>query len=244
MPVQNKFYQSQWPNGFATHNAILDTLPYQPAVLILGTFNPEIPGNVADFFYGRNFFWPAFANLFVHQQPLLLSRRDRYPVLTPALWEIFELCRALRLTFADLLCSVLHNEAKVYKFLAPNKIIYLGTSVNIIKDQGLQYLDELDQAKWNTDQIVAYLIATPSVHTIYLTRRPTGLWAKPWQLLVHHPALAGRNFYSIYTPSGQALQGKPRMHALLHHWVHYNGDNFDRLDQQWLQAHHVDRYAF
>ena len=110
MPIRHKFYQSNWANGFATQQAILDTIPYEPEILVLGTFNPAIPGNVADFFYGRNYFWPALTNLFVHHHPILLSRRDRHQVLTPTLADIFQLCQLLRLTFADLLASILHHQ--------------------------------------------------------------------------------------------------------------------------------------
>ena len=67
MSIKHKFYQTSFGNGFETHNAILDITPYKPELMIVGTFNPDTPNtNYADFFYGRNFFWTAFKNLFNH----------------------------------------------------------------------------------------------------------------------------------------------------------------------------------
>lgn len=47
---------------FQTQHAILKT-PYSPKVLIVGTYNDgNNEHNQADFFYGRNYFWPIFEN--------------------------------------------------------------------------------------------------------------------------------------------------------------------------------------
>ena len=97
MPIQHKFFQKNFGNGFETNNAILDITPYNPEVMIIGTFNPEAPNaNFADFFYGRNFFWTAFKNLFIHNNVVIPFRRmppNGIPpaILNPTLQEIFEL---------------------------------------------------------------------------------------------------------------------------------------------------------
>jgi hypothetical protein len=81
MPIRHKFYQTNFGNGYATHNAILDTTPYKPEVMIVGTFNPDTPNNnFADFFYGRNFFWTAFKNLFVHNAVVIPNPTRRTQV--------------------------------------------------------------------------------------------------------------------------------------------------------------------
>ena len=244
MAIRHKFYQKDWDNGFATDHAILSTTPYQPEVLILGTFNPTMEGNVADFFYGRNYFWPALTNLFVHGQPLLLSRRDRYPMLTSPLPEVFALCTQVRLSFADLVTGVLHHENPLYQELPPNRVLYDGHTINIIQDRGLQHLHRRGQTEWNTDPVIDYLCLTPTIHTVYFTRQPTGIWAAPWQSIRQHPQLQHRTFTHLYTPSGQALRGKPRMQALLRHWVHYDRPDFGRLRTDWLLHHQVNPNLF
>jgi len=51
MPVNHRFLEHDFGNGFQTHNAILDKTPYEPEVLFVGTFNPDVPTNPSDFFY-------------------------------------------------------------------------------------------------------------------------------------------------------------------------------------------------
>jgi hypothetical protein len=61
-----------WDNRFYTENVILKNVDiYKPEILFLGTFNPELQNNPANFFYGRNFFWTAFKNLFNEGQIIL-----------------------------------------------------------------------------------------------------------------------------------------------------------------------------
>ena len=73
MPIEHKFLNyNKWNNGFQTHNAILDTMPYVPEVLILGTFNPNsLRNDFVDFFYGRNWLWTGFKNLFIHNEIII-----------------------------------------------------------------------------------------------------------------------------------------------------------------------------
>lgn len=76
MPIQHKFKEVDFENRFQTHNAILDVTPYKPEVLILGTFNPNTPGNpFVDFFYGRNYLWTGFKNLFIHNNVVITRKR-------------------------------------------------------------------------------------------------------------------------------------------------------------------------
>ena len=53
-PQQNLL---NWDNRFYTENVILKNVDiYEPKIMFLGTFNPQLQNNPADFFYGRNFF--------------------------------------------------------------------------------------------------------------------------------------------------------------------------------------------
>lgn len=247
MSIQHKFYQTSFGNGFQTHNSILDITPYKPEVIIVGTFNPNTPkDNFADFFYGRNYFWTAFKNLFFHNGVLLtdtrMPRRGVPPaVLNPTLPEILQLCIKLKLTFADLIFEVLNNDnSSNCQTLQNDNVIFNGVEYNLIQDGkkgiigGLQQLNALGQVNWNTQNIIKFLCNNPQITTIYFTRQPTGIWAEQWNLIINHNCMVGRLTTNLFTPSGQSLKGKPRMNALLKHWVHNNEPNFGRLDNNWL----------
>lgn len=246
MSIQHKFYQTNFGNGFQTHNAILDTTPYRPEVIVVGTFNPNTPNdNFADFFYGRNYFWTAFKNLFVNNGIQLtqtrMPRRGAPPaVLNPTLPEILELCIKLKLTFADLIFEVLNNNNPNYQTRQNDNVIFNGAEYNLIQDGqkgivgGLQQLNTLGQVNWNTQNIINFLCNNPQITTIYFTRQPTGIWAEQWNLIINHNCMAGRLKTNLFTPSGLSLKGKPRMNALLKHWVHNTEPNFGKLDNNWL----------
>jgi len=252
MPIRHKFYQTNFGNGYATHNPILDTTPYKPEVMIVGTFNPDTPNNnFADFFYGRNFFWTAFKNLFVHNAVVIPNRRmppngNPPAILNPTLLEIFEMCSKLKLTFSDLVLEVLHNNKPVYQVLPNDNVIFNELEYNLIQDGqngnigGLQQLNALGQVNWNTQNIITYLCNNPQIKTIYFTRRPTGIWADHWNQIVNHECMTGRLLTNIFTPSGQ---GRPVFHSmarLLKHWLHNNSQNFGKLDNVWLANNGVN----
>lgn len=246
MSVKHKFYHNSWGNGFETHNAILDITPYNPEVMIVGTFNPDTPNsNFADFFYGRNYFWTAFKNLFIHNAIVLQKRRmptNGFQIenLNPTLQEIFELCSKLKLTFSDIVLEVMHNNNPIYQSLPNDNIIINGIEYNLIQDGlnsnigGLQQLNALGQLNWNTNNIINYLCNNPQIKTIYFTRQPKGIWAEQWNLIVNHKSIKERLTTNIFTPSGLGLKGKPRMKSLLNHWVHNIEPNFGKIDNNWL----------
>jgi hypothetical protein len=245
MPITHKFFQKNFLNGFQTNNAILDITPYKPEVMIIGTFNPDTPNGNADFFYGRNYFWPALKNLFILNGIVLLRRRipqrgNLPAILNPTLFEIFELCKNLKLTFSDLIFETLHNNNPAYQLLQNGHIIFNNQEFNLIQDEqngvigGLQELDAIGQVHWNTQNIINYLCANPQIKQIYFTRRPTGIWNLHWNAIVNHHCMVGRRLTNIFTPSGMPLKGKPRMSALLNHWIYNIDPNFGNLDNNWL----------
>jgi len=248
--IRHEFFQTNFLNGFETQNCILDITPYKPEVMIVGTFNPETSKNFADFFYGRNFFWPALKNLFIHHEIVLHKRRmpqnGKPATLDPTLLEIFDLCLRLKLTFSDLVLEVLHSDNPNYQLLENDKIIFNGRAYNLIQDGqkygigGLQQLNEFEQVNWNTHNIIKYLCDNPQIKSVYFTRRPNGIWAKHWDQIANHECMKGRNLTNIFTPSGQ---GKPVFHSieeLLKHWIHNDNQNFGKLDYEWLTGHGVN----
>jgi len=256
MSIKHIFYQVQFDDLFATNNTILDVIPYDPEILILGTFNPATPNyNFADFFYGRNFFWTAFKNLFIINQIELRSRRMPTrgipnPNLNPSRNEILQICSRLKLTFSDLIFQVLNDEI-IYEILPNDNIIYNGNEYNLIQDNkkgnvlGLQELNNLNLVNWNTDNIINYLIQNPKIRTIYFTRQPNGVWGVEWNKIKNNELLSDRNFTNLYTPSGA---GKPvfySMERLTNHWLfNTNEINFGKLDENWLIRNGVDPNNF
>jgi hypothetical protein len=117
-------------NRFQTHSAILDVTPYKPQVLILGTYNDgNNVGNNADFFYGRNYFWPVISNL-SNNANILTQRRDRVglPPGNPVLAQILNLSEQFKLTFADIISDVTiplpnHNDNHLNGALGNNNAI-------------------------------------------------------------------------------------------------------------------------
>lgn len=261
MAVQHKFLNV--PRGgfggdqrFWTANGILHTDAYEPEVLFVGTFNPDTPNaNFADFYYGRNYFWPAMADLLKYNAPVLLQRRmptNGAPqgVLVPSLQDIVKMCVKGRIAFADLIGEVLHKGVPQYHPLANDNVVWNGVEYNLIQDgmqngvAGLVQLHAFGQVNWKTQAITAYLQATPSIKLVYFTRRPAQVWREQWNLLVNNANLVGRSFTNLFTPSGQGAPVHRNMIRLLHHWVYNQNPNFGHLDHHWLQQHGVNPANF
>ena len=218
--------------------------------MVVGTFNPDTPCAIADFFYGRNFFWPAFANLFTYNEIRLQNRRmppNGHPQgpLNPTLQEIFKLCSSLKLTFADLIVEVLHWNNPIYHFGQNCNVHHNGFEYNLVKDNGqggvggLADLHNQGQVRWNTKNIIQYLCANPQIKTIYFTRRPVNIWEEPWFSIVNHDCMKGRLACNIFTPSGAGAPVHRSMRRLLGHWIFNQDVNFGRLDQRWLETNGV-----
>jgi hypothetical protein len=244
MPVDHKFLTHNFGNGFETHNAILNITPdYEPEVLIIGTFNPDTPGNNdSDFYYSRNYFWPAFKNLFVHNATELQQRRDNADPRNPSTEEIFQICRRLKLTFADLIKQVGHNGNAVIE-MHGNIVNLHDEAFNLIDDIDLLALHALGQINWGTDDILAYIQVHPTIHSIYFSRKPVGVWGHQWLRIVNHPSTERKHKVNIYTPAGRRIPN-PVMSGLLNRWLFNENPNFGRLKHQWLLEHNVNLQAF
>lgn len=256
MSIKHKFIKTNFGNDFQTNNAILSEITYCPEILILGTFNPNTPKtNYADFFYGRNYFWTGFKNLFIENGIVLNSSRmpkNGRPKnkLNPELSEIKDLCLKLKLTFADLILEVLQKQDSNYKILENDNIIFQNKIYNLIQDDkkgqilGLAQLDKLGQVNWNTNNIIKYLCDNPTIKTIYFTRQAKGVWHEQWKKIEQHERLKDRIFTNIFTPSGQGSPVLNSMQRLLNHWVHNENPNFGKFDSNWLTNKGVNLNKF
>lgn len=246
MSVPHKFLETDFGNGFQTHNAILDTTPYDPEILVIGTFNPQSKNaNHADFFYGRNYFWPAFVNLFEHNEIVLTDRRmptngvPQEPFI-PTLPEILKLCTKLKITFADMISEVLHNDNPKYEVLENDNVFFNGVEYNLINDtmrngiSGLAELNVINQVRWNTEHIIEYLRKHKSIDTVYLTRNTGIPYTQQWNQISGVDYRRPVSFRKIYTPSGSRLAGNPRMLKLIQHWLFNDKENYGTIEANWL----------
>ena len=248
MPVNHRFLQHEFGNGFATHNAVLDRTPYAPEVLFVGTYNPTTDAvNSADFFYGRktSWFWPTMKNIFVHGNVIQFNQRKLIqkgppPVLIdPPLSEVFNLCSNTRMGFADLIKGTLHNGNPAYQ-LRENIATYQGVDYDLTDDNALAKLSALGQVEWSTEDIIDYLRITPSIYCVRLTRQPDKIWQRQWKQIVGANYGREMNFGTIHTPSGQGLRerGIQQATALARRWLFHRVDH-KRLCDRWIQDHHV-----
>jgi hypothetical protein len=245
MPEHHKFINFDFQDGFITENAILTT-KYNPEVLILGTFNPltNEDDNMADFFYGRNWFWACMFNIFQHQNIQLTTQRKytQFPY-NPTLNEIKKFCEKYKLTFADLISRVLFNNNIEYELIG-NSAFIGHEEYDLIKDRDLGRLNAINQVEWTTDYLIKYIAENPSIHTVYFTRQPKEPFLTQWTILTNHNFGRVVAFNKIFTPSGQGLKGKPRINHLINHWLFNNNINYDTLDNNWLLLHNIDTNIF
>lgn len=246
-PKQNPF---NWDDHFYTENTILKNIDlYKPEIMFLGTFNPDLKNNHADFFYGRNYFWPAFKNLFNEGKVVLNEPRLTTKPFVPKLQEIFKLCIRLKLTFADLVESVSDKHENYKSVVIQNKeyILFGDMKYNLISDMCLQKLNGLNKVNWNTENIITYLKNNTQIKKIYLTRGLSLCWKTQVKQITQ--ALPEIEIIPIYTPSAQGgalhrqtgIYNNGKMVPLLRHWTKNNTGNYDSLNHNnWLMNNGVD----
>lgn len=260
MSIQHKFKECEFGDNYTTHNAILNSIQdFSPKTLFLGTFNPANHQqasvlNEADFFYGRNYFWPALFNIFKYQSLELTKRRipsngKAQKPLEPSFTSILEFTKENKISFADLILNVFEENTD-YEVKPNGHVVLDGCKYNLINDSkkdgisGLEELDGLGEVAWNTDNIIDYISENRSIETVYFTRNPTGVYAKHWNRLVNTNYDRPVKFLKLYTPSGSALPGSPRMLMLMQHWLFNESANFDTIDHKWLDRQEINLNAF
>jgi hypothetical protein len=251
-PQQNLL---NWDNRFYTENGILKNIDvYKSEIMFLGTFNPELQNNPADFFYGRNFFWTAFKNLFnAGKKDFLKEERLAYNPYNPTLEEIFQMCIKLKLTFSDLINSIFNEQDNNKIIIRKNKdyITFENTEYNPISDGDLQKMNQIKKINWNTENIINYLKSNRQLRKIYLTRRNDLCWQTQVNRIIK--ALPEIEIVPIYTPSAQGgalhqqtgIYGNGKMTPLLRHWTQNHNGNYGNLNHNnWLTNNGVDINKF
>ncbi len=265
MPINHKFHNVPpypagivWDNRFQTHDAILNITPYDPEVIIIGSFNHGWPWNDADFFYGRDMYmWTVMANLFLHNANVLNARRNPPPGNNiPSLNQIFEICKKGKLCFADV---VLGTNAEIPILVdAPGQTILVNGIYNW-NDYKDGHLNQMGLNGWldsNVQNIINFLNKTPSIKHIYFTFATGGAWLVGLRNTIIE-AFPNHQSGSIYTPTGMRLPNFPgyphRPFSLAHHWVWnnvghpispVNNPNYIYLDHHWLIRNGVNPNNF
>lgn len=244
-------------NRFYTNSAILQTTHYKPKVLIIGTYNEaNVQGNLADFFYGRNYFWPVMYNLannYEYGNINQLTRKRNQSLIqgapNPTLNQILELCSQFELAFADLVQDVLvplmnHNDSEV------NIAVSNGQAIN------------------NVAPIIEFLNNNPTIEFVYCTTKFNQLHhlENLWDQIIVNLNRNNITFGCLRSPSGQGgftdqaimgglIDGTARINSIARYWVWVNhpaspyGDlphqnRYTHFNHNWLINAGVDPNLF
>lgn len=172
----------------------LNKLDFEPSTLIVGTFNPAIEGNKADWFYGRtdkNYFWEVLPRLF--GEASLINAN-------PTEWKAF--CKRHKIAITDLIASI--DDANVSDPEHAQKI--------------LTYSDKTiaETFKQHTSvDILNLLTENPSFKNVYLTRGiSTTFWKKQWQPIERYSVQNSLHHQTLLTPSGYAFYQQAKYNKL------------------------------
>lgn len=258
MAVEHIFKNKTWKlkdEEFITENAILSKVPYSPKILFLGTFNPMQLGNNPNFFYGRNYFWPAMFNLFVYKKYYSFDRLDSKKAPKIPIEKMLEFCKNHQIVFADLISEILHNGNHSYQWIKSTgrgrptiNLKYNNSFYNLIQDtdkakngvniKGLNSLETENQINWNTQRIIQYIIQNEEINTVYITCNPSGYFKVKWNEIKEFNYNRSVVFRRIFTPSGQGSgEGIVTMVYIIKHWLGKYGvtNNYEGLDLDWIK---------
>lgn len=257
MPFLHKYQQHNFNNGFQTHNSILDTIPYKPEVIFIGTYNHGWSWNPSDFYYGRGMYmWTSLGNLFLYGHNNLIKQRT-FNNDEPTFKQLFEICIKGKIVFADIVKGIKEHIPAVELedencVLVNNQYRWETRMINNkrIGEYSDTHLDNLAQNGWlddNVDAIIKYINETHSIKHIYFTFK-SGIWLVDKLNEIRRRVRNNVSCCSIFTPTANGFGGQiaPPFHerawGLTHCWV-WNGvnhnipinrPNYGHLDHQWL----------
>ena len=267
MPILHKFYESNFGYGYHTHNAILDTVPYEPEVIFIGTYNHGWTWNNSDFFYGRKMYmWTVLGNLFLHGQNDLIKQRT-YNNNIPTHQQLLEICKKGKIIFADIVKGIKENieviEHTREKYVLVNNQYRWGKRIingNRVGEYSDTHLDNMGNADWldnNVEEIINYINQTPSIKHIYFTFK-SGTWIVTLLNNICNNLRQDISHCSIFTPTANGFGtnlSQPfneRAWSLAHCWVwnglahinHINRPEYGHLDHTWLRSKGVNPNNF
>lgn len=267
MPFLHKYQQHNFGNGFQTHHSILDTVPYEPEVIFIGTYNHGWSWNQSDFYYGRDMYmWTILGNFFLHGHNQLIQKRNSNNNV-PTRPQIFEICQKGKIVFADIVKGIqeeipaleLENERCV---LVNNEYRWESTYIGNqrIGEYSDTHLDKMATQGWlddNVSAIIKYIIETPSIKHVYFTFK-SGDWLVQKLNVIEQGIRNDVSCCSIFSPTGNGFRRnlqapfQERSWSLAHCWI-WNGlphqvpvnkPGFGHLDHDWLRSKGVNPNNF
>ena len=257
MPFLHKYQEHNFGNEFQTHNSILDTVPYNPEVIFIGTYNHGWSWNQSDFFYGRGMYmWPAMANLFLHNSNVLIRKRQPNNDI-PTRLQIFDICKTGKIIFADIVKGIKDNIPAVEQ--ADNESVLVNNQYiwKSYKDGPLDHMATQDWLDDNVNEIVKYINETKTIKHIYFTFK-SGVWLVDKMNEIKQRIRNDVTCCSIFTPTASGFREnlpapyQERVWSLTHCWV-WNGlenqmfinrENYGHLTHDWLGRNGVDPHNF
>jgi hypothetical protein len=267
MPFLHKYQECDFGNGFKIHNSILDTVPFDPEVIFIGTYNHGWSWNQSDFFYGRGMYmWTILGNLFLHGNNHLIRQRNANNNV-PTLPQLFDICRKGKIVFADIVkgiredipavelenenCVLVNNEYRWESRLIGNRKVgeYSDTHLDNMAAQG--WMDD------NVKAIIKHINETPSIKHIYFTFK-SGDWLVDKLHEIQQGVRNDVSSCSIFSPTGNGFRRnldppfQERAWSLAHCWmwngldhaIPINKPDYGHFDHKWLRSHGVDPNNF
>jgi hypothetical protein len=237
MPILHKYQLHDFGNSFQTHNSILDTVPYEPEVMFIGTFNHGWSWNNSDFFYGRNMYmWTVLSNLFEYNRNHLISPRTKNNH-QPSFEQLFEICKKGKITFADIVKGIkegipvmedIQNEYAIinneYKW---SSRLINGSLAGEYSDMHLECIGKSGWLDDNVNAIINFVNIKPTIKYIYFTFK-SGSWLVERKNEIIDGVNKDVASCSIFSPTAKGF-GKlleppfdKRVWGLAHCWV-WNG---------------------
>jgi len=257
MPLLQKYQEHDFQNGFQTHNSVLDTIPYEPEAVFIGTYNHGWTWNNSDFFYGRGMYmWTVLGNLFLHNQNHFVAPRTSKNI-QPTLQQLFEICIKGKIVFANIVKGIRDDitaiENKTEKFVIVNDEfkwcsgLINGKKVGEYSDIYLDYLGERGWLDDNVDAITRFVNETTNIKHIYFTFK-SGFWLVDKLNTICNGLREDISYCSIFTPTakgfGKQLESpfNNRAWGLTHCWVWNSLDHqypinrigYGHLNHEWL----------
>jgi hypothetical protein len=237
----------------------LDTVPYDPEVIFIGTYNHGWSWNQSDFFYGRGMYmWTILGNLFLYGHNHLKNQRT-INSNEPNFSQLLEICSKGKIVFADIVKGIkeeihaveLENENCV---LVNNEYRWETRAINNkrVGEYSDTHLDNLAANNWLDDyvhDIIIYINNTKSIKHIYFTFK-SGNWIVGKLNEIKQGVRKDVSSRSIFTPTGNGFGRQldhpfhERVWSLTHCWV-WNGldhntpinrPNYGHLDHNWLKS--------
>jgi hypothetical protein len=258
MPIQHKFLNYKWGNGFCTQNTILHNKTYDPEILFIGGFNPDVPWNTADFFYGRRgYMWTILGNFFLNNANVLTAQRTPVNNNIPTLTQIFEICKKGKISFADIVLGTNPNIPTSVD--ERNRIVNVNNEYDWDDFSGtsLDYLGGMGWINDNVANIIEFINTTPSLKYIHFTFN-SGTWLNNRKAAIIAGIRPVTTINTIFTPTGMGFGINlpapfgTRAWSLAHCWV-WNGlihaipvnkIGYGHLNHAWLIGHGVNPAIF